>query len=88
MSLALLICVISNQNAFTLQLFTGFNKILKTAFLLNCTPEFIKFLSECLINILSGVVLMPRDGKLQRFHAGIVILSGKEKDKKKPVSIK
>ena len=61
----------TSQNVSTLQLFQTFKPKLKKSFLTHCNGDFIRFLSECIHNILSGVVLMPEDCQLMKFSQEI-----------------
>ena len=46
--------MINAQNYYTLKLFRNLNKKFQPAFLLHCPKEFIRFLCECIVNLIKG----------------------------------
>ena len=68
------------QTVSMLQHFHKFSTLLKRLFLLHCDDQFIRFLTECVINILEGTVSLISKARFQRFeHTISSVFSARQK---------
>ena len=63
-------------NAHILEVFQTFTPTFKKLFIQNCPKEFIRFLCECIVNIIHGKLLIPKS-KLQQYRRQLRKLSQK-----------
>ena len=75
--LVLVILMIKAQNYFSLKLFRNINKKLQTAVLLHCPKEFIRFLCECIVNLIEGNLTGVKRNQFSRFQKQLRKLTSK-----------
>ena len=69
--------MINAQNYYTLKLFRSLSRKFQPAFLLNCSKEFIRFLCECIVNLIEGNLTGVRKNQFVRFQKQLRKLTSK-----------
>ena len=68
----------NSQNLSTLQVFQSFSHKWKSLFLQSCPEEFIRFLCECIVNLLKGNLLSMKRHNFTKFQKkSLIALSNK-----------
>ena len=64
----------NTQNLSTLQVFQSFSHKCKSLFLQSCPKEFIRFLCECIINLLKGSLQSIKRHHMVKFQSEVRLL--------------
>ena len=75
--LVLVMIMINEQNYYTLKLFRILTKKFQLAFLLHCSKEFIRFLCECIVNLIEGNLTGVRKNQFSCFQKQLRKLTSK-----------
>ena len=69
----------NTQNLSTLQVFQSLSRKCKSRFLQSCPKEFIRFLCECIVNLLKGNLQTIKRHHVVKFQDEVWLLSLKKK---------